>query len=356
MTPSFWKNRRVLLTGHTGFKGAWAAAILADCGAQVTGMSLAPATNPNLWALIKNRLKIDDKIVDLRDASAAAAVCKSVRPEIVLHMAAQAQVRNGYQDPVGTFESNVMGSVNLLQALRAAPDLSTVLIVTSDKVYSNPEQGAAFIEKSELGGSDPYSASKAAVELVVRSYAESYFNLNGISLATARGGNVIGGGDFSSDRLVPDVYRAAIAGSSTELRYPNAHRPWQHVLDCLLGYFLYVEHLTTQKVKGPFALNFGPPPESIVTVAQLAEAIGRRLGNGKTWRQAAGEFPPESKALSLDATRASQILGWQPRLDLEETVAWTAQWYASFAKGADAFDLVHEQINRFSDTKLGQRI
>jgi CDP-glucose 4,6-dehydratase len=350
---SFWKDRRVLLTGHTGFKGGWAAVVLADRGAKVTGVSLAPATNPNLWPLIRNRLQIADEIADLRDAAAVSEICRSAQPEIVLHMAAQAQVRAAYHDPVGTFASNVMGSVNLLEALRATDTVKTILVVTSDKVYWNPDDGRSFAEHSPLGGNDPYSASKAAVEFVARSYSDSYFARRRVSIATARGGNVIGGGDFSSDRLVPDLYRAALARQSAELRFPDASRPWQHVLDCIDGYLVYIEHLSKAGVADPPALNFGPLPEETKTVAQLADAIGLRLGNGNAGRQATGEFPAEKQSLTLDITRALQTLNWRPRLSVAESIEWTAQWYADFTHGRDALALMRRQIDLFFANRSG---
>ena len=347
MTPNFWRGRRVLLTGHTGFKGAWSAAILAGLGAEVTAFSLTPQTNPNLWEMIEGRVAIASKIADLRDQSSVAAICSSVQPEIVLHMAAQAQVRESYRDPVGTFNSNIQGTVNLLEALRSTHELRAILTVTSDKVYANMETGLAFTEAAPLGGADPYSASKGAAEIVVRSYAESFFAPRRVPLATARGGNVIGGGDFSSDRLVPDLYRAARAGASVELRYPAATRPWQHVLDCLAGYLGYAEYLANRGVADPLALNFGPLTDEPMAVAQVAEAIGQKLGNEQLWRQAAGPFPPEKQVLRLDSSLAAKTLDWRPRLTASETIAWTAQWYADFAAGKDAFDLMRSQIERY---------
>jgi CDP-glucose 4,6-dehydratase len=348
MTPSFWKGRRVLLTGHTGFKGAWAAAMLSGWGADVTGAALPAETDPNLWLLIRDRVSIREIEVDLRDTAATAAIFSACRPEIVFHMAAQAQVRSSYSDPVGTFASNVMGTVNLLDALRGVSGVKTVLVTTSDKVYANPEDGTLFNETSALGGSDPYSASKAACEIVVKSFAESFFIPAGVPLATARGGNVIGGGDFSSDRLVPDLYRAALAGAAVELRYPGAHRPWQHVLDCLSGYFTYLEHLSAQKTAGPATLNFGPSSEEIFSVAQVADAVGARLGNAHPWEQAQGKFAPEKQALRLTAALAAKKLGWHPRLDLATTIDWTADWYARFVRREDPLALVQAQIAAFS--------
>ncbi|WP_456756794.1 CDP-glucose 4,6-dehydratase [Bradyrhizobium sp. USDA 4011] len=344
MTPSFWHDRRVLLTGHTGFKGAWASVILADLGAKVTAFSLEPETEPNLWQTIGQRVAIDSRRADLRDIPAVTEICKTAEPEIVLHMAAQAQVRESYRDPVGTFASNVMGTVNLLEALRTSPRLQAVLTVTSDKVYANAETGLAFPENAPLGGSDPYSASKGATEIVVRSYAESFFAPLGVPLASARGGNVIGGGDFSSDRLVPDLYRAARKGVPVELRYPAATRPWQHVLDCLAGYLGFAEYLANRGGADPPSLNFGPLTDKTMSVAEVAAAIGEGLGNGQAWKQASGSFPPEKQTLRIDCSLAAKTLEWRPRLDVDETIAWT---YADFANGKDALELMRAQISRY---------
>ncbi|OKO82015.1 CDP-glucose 4,6-dehydratase [Bradyrhizobium sp. NAS96.2] len=347
LTPSFWRGRRILLTGHTGFKGAWASVLLADLGAKVTAFSLPPQTEPNLWQTIGRHVAIDSHHADLRDVPAVTEICKTAEPEIVLHMAAQAQVRESYRDPVGTFASNIMGTVNLLEALRPNPRLQAILIVTSDKVYANTETGLAFPENAPLGGSDPYSASKGATEIVVRSYAESFFGPLGVPLASARGGNVIGGGDFSSDRLVPDLYRAAQKGAPVELRYPAATRPWQHVLDCLSGYLGFAEYLANKGAADPPSLNFGPLTDESLTVAQVAAAIGEGLGNGQVWKQASGSFPPEKQTLRINSALAAKTLQWRPRLDVNETLAWTAQWYADFANGKDALELMRAQISRY---------
>ncbi len=343
----FWRGRRVLLTGQTGFKGAWASVMLADLGADVTAFALEPQTDPNLWQSVGRDVAIESIHADLRDASDVARICSAAEPEIVLHMAAQAQVRESYRDPVGTFASNILGTVNLLQALRASVKLRTVLVVTSDKVYANPEAGTAFAENAPLGGSDPYSASKGATEIAVKSYAESFFSPAGVPLATARGGNVIGGGDFSSDRLVPDLYRAARNGVAVELRYPAATRPWQHVLDCLAGYLTYAEYLATRGVADPPALNFGPLMNESMTVAQVASAISERLGNANAWQQAEGSFPSEKQVLRINSELAARTLPWRPRLDATETIAWTAQWYADFANGKNALELMRSQIARY---------
>lgn len=343
---AFWAGKRVLLTGHTGFKGSWASLWLARMGAEVTGFSLAPETQPNLYALAGVGEVVRSHIADLRDAAALRAVVDEADPEIVIHMAAQPLVRRSYVAPVDTFAANVMGTVNLLEALRGREALRTVLVVTTDKVYENNETGAAFREDDPLGGHDPYSASKAATEIVTSSYARSFFNEAGVRVATARGGNVIGGGDFSEDRLVPDIWRALIAGEPPVLRNPAAARPWQHVLDCLCGYFTFVRGLSDGADLPP-TLNFGPPPDAApITVAALAEAVQSALGGG-TWKRANDSGPHEMMALEIDSRRARACLGWKDQLAGEPCIEWLAEWYRALGKGADMRDMTLRQIEAF---------
>jgi CDP-glucose 4,6-dehydratase len=243
---AFWPGKRVLLTGHTGFKGAWMAVLLNRLGADVDGLALPPQGEAALWRCIAPRLEITEHLVDLRDADAVDGVVTEARPDVIIHMAAQALVRQSYLDPLTTYSTNVMGTVNLLEALRRRKGLVAVLVVTSDKVYENSGGNNSFGEEDRLGGADPYSASKAACELIVKSYAESFFFGASVPIATARAGNVIGGGDWAADRLIPDIVRARIKGDVVRLRNPGARRPWQHVLDCLAGYLRFVEHISTQ--------------------------------------------------------------------------------------------------------------
>lgn len=344
--PSFWRNRRVLLTGHTGFKGAWSAMWLRSLGAEVHGFALAPDTEPSLWREAGHGILAGETIGDLADVDALRSAIAGARPQIVIHMAAQALVRRSYADPVGTVRTNALGTVHLLDALRDAEGLEAVLVVTTDKVYSNADAGRDFIEDDPLGGHDPYSASKAAAELLTRSYAVSFFDPAGVPVATARAGNVIGGGDWSEDRLVPDVWRAARAGVPLLLRAPEATRPWQHVLEPLAGYFSYLEALVRDP-KTPRAMNFGPFPGRPVTVAEVAAAVGKAVGLDRSWRQDDGDHPPEMKLLSLDPSLARDTLGWEPRLGDEETVTWTGRWYAAHGEGADALGLCLEQIRQY---------
>lgn len=340
----FWAGKRVLLTGHTGFKGSWAAIWLSRMGAEVTGLALPPDQAPALFDLAGVARRIDSRFVDLRSAPAVGAALAQQAFDLVLHMAAQPIVRTSVEDPIGTFATNVMGTAHLLQALRGQAELQAVLVVTSDKVYANNEAGRAFAEGDPLGGKDPYSASKAATEIVVQSFAKSYFQQ--VPVATARGGNVIGGGDFSRDRLVADIVRAAGAGEAVTLRHPEATRPWQHVLDCLAGYFRHLEALATEPAT-PRALNFGPRPGGPeVSVGELASLGVEALG-GRPWRHEPDPASLEAQALSIDATLAGATLGFESRLDAPEAVALTMEWYRRQAAGEDALSLCVEQIEGY---------
>jgi CDP-glucose 4,6-dehydratase len=344
VNPGFWAGKRVLLTGHTGFKGSWAAIWLSRMGAQVTGLALAPDAAPSLFELAGVAGRVDSQIVDVRDGPALAAALDGRTFDIVLHMAAQAIVRTSVEDPLATFDTNVMGTARLLQALRSQPALQAVLTITSDKVYANNDGGRAFVEGDNLGGKDPYSASKAAAEIVVQSFAKSYFP--NVAVATARGGNVIGGGDFSRDRLVADIVRAQRAGEAVTLRHPEATRPWQHVLDCLAGYFTHLEALATRP-DAPRALNFGPRPGGPeVTVGELASLGVQALG-GQPWRHEPDPKSLEAKALAIDASLARTALGFESRLDAPRAVALTMDWYARQAAGEDALALCLEQIEGY---------
>lgn len=344
--PAFWAGKRVLLTGHTGFKGSWAAVWLAQMGAQVTGLSLAPDQSPALFEQAGVADLVDSHFVDLRDLGAVEALVSARQFDLVLHMAAQPIVRTSIEDPVGTFASNIMGTAHLLQALRAQPALSAALVITSDKVYANNEQGRAFHEIDALGGKDPYSASKAAAEIVTQSFARSFYEKSGVPLATARGGNVIGGGDFSRDRLVADIVRAGQAQAVTVLRHPEATRPWQHVLDCVAGYLVYLERLASDPA-APRALNFGPRPGGPeVSVGELATRATQALG-AKPWRHEPDPNSLEAKSLGIDASLARQVLGFESRLDAPAAVDWTIDWYRAQADGGDALALMRDQISRY---------
>ena len=346
--PAFWSGKRVLVTGHTGFKGGWLVRWLAAMCADVTGLALPPEGEPNLFALAGIAGACRSRFVDLRDTPALRSAVAEARPEIGLHLAAQALVRRSYRDPAETFSTNVQGSVNLLEALADAPDLRTLLVVTSDKVYRNDETGRAFVENDPLGGHDPYSLSKAACEHAVAAWRASRYAARGVALATVRGGNVIGGGDFSEDRIVPDIVRAAGSGRPLVLRSPDATRPWQHVLDCLSGYLVYAERLTRDPA-APTALNVGPDPGADPTVADIAERLLPALGAAEPWQldPAAAGAPKEMARLSLDPSLA-RSLGIRDRLPGTLALDWTAEWYAGWRQGEPAEALVDRQIERYS--------
>jgi CDP-glucose 4,6-dehydratase len=339
----------VLLTGHTGFKGTWLAVLLDRLGAQLTGLSLAPESDLALWPAVAHRIRVHEHLVDLRERGAVADVIDDARPQIVLHLAAQALVRRSYSDPPATYSTNVMGTVNLLDALKSRIGLEAVLVVTSDKVYENNEGQHAFAEDERLGGSDPYSASKAACELIVKSYRDCFFAPAGVPVATARAGNVIGGGDWAKDRLIPDIVRARIRGEVVRLRNPGARRPWQHVLDCLSGYLRFVEHIAAQKVAEPDSLNFGPlTNDAPLTVSDLTGEFLRRLDPGTTHAlDIDNHSPPEKNSLILNSHKAQQTIGWMPRMDIRMAIERTVAWYASFLQGADAYLLVKEQVDDY---------
>ena len=339
---AFWAGKRVLVTGHTGFKGSWAALWLTRLGARVTGLALAPDQTPSLFELAQVEGEIESRLADLRDPAALSAALADDF-DLVLHMAAQPIVRASIEDPVATFDTNVLGTARLLQALRDQTALKAVLVVTSDKVYANDDAGRAFVETDPLGGKDPYSASKAATEIVVQSFARSFFTGQGIAVGTARGGNVIGGGDFSRDRLVADIVRAVAAGEAVSLRHPEATRPWQHVLDCLAGYFAHLQALASAP-ETPRALNFGPRPGGPeISVGALA-SLGVAALNGKPWWHDPDPGSIEAQALAIDASLARRTLGFESCIDAPEAVALTMDWYRRQAAGEAARDLCLEQI------------
>jgi CDP-glucose 4,6-dehydratase len=339
----FWRGRRVLVTGHTGFKGAWLTLWLRSLGADVTGYALPPPSQPNLWSLLAAGRSI---LGDIRDADRVAATVVDTAPHVVIHMAAQALVRESYRDPLGTFGTNVMGTANVLQACRGARDLECVVIVTSDKVYENHELGDPFTESDRLGGHDPYSSSKACAELVTGSFRESFFK-GGPPLASARAGNVIGGGDWSADRLIPDCVRALAAGTAVTLRNPDAVRPWQHVLEPLSGYLALAEALVTAPSAAPRAVNFGPDPACFCKVHEVVDAFSARFAGKPGWRPDSGDHPPEAQALTLSSALAGRSLGWRPRLGMEATLSWTAQWYRAFSRGEDMSAFSRAQLAEY---------
>lgn len=344
MTPSagpdaaFWRGKRVLLTGHTGFKGAWLALWLQRLGAQVTGLALAPATQPSLFELAGITQGLDHHVADLRDAAAVARVVQAARPEIVLHLAAQALVRESYREPVSTWASNVMGTVHVLDALRRHPGTRVAVCVTTDKVYRNHEWHHPYRESDELGGHDPYSASKAACELAIASYRDAFLSEQGLALASARAGNVIGGGDWAADRLLPDAVRAWQHGDTVQIRRPEATRPWQHVIEPLAGYLCLAQALW-QDATLAGAWNFGPLAHERATVRQVVDLARAAWGGGAVDYASQTQGPHEAGSLALDTSKAQARLALKPRWDLEQSVLRTLRWYRAQHEGADAREL-----------------
>jgi CDP-glucose 4,6-dehydratase len=349
VTQEEWNGRRVLVTGHTGFKGAWLTLWLAKKGAVVMGLSLDPPTTPSLHALIGS----DDgraEAVDVRDETSVAARIRAAEPEVVFHLAARSLVRPAFLDPVGTYAVNVGGTVNVLEALRICSSVRAIVVVTSDKVYEPQPDGIPHNEDSPLGGVDPYSSSKAGCELVTAAYRRSYFDPRGVGVATARAGNVVGGGDWAEDRIVPDVVRALERSEPVLLRHPDALRPWQHVLDPLHGYMLLAERLLHARNEAPVALNFGPDPAQSCSVGELVDRVSAGFGGRPGWRVDVAAPPvPETATLRLDASRAFETLGWSPRIDLERGIHWTVDWYQAYARGDDMRTITLDQISAFED-------
>lgn len=349
--PAFWRGRRVLLTGHTGFIGGWTAAWLNRMGADVTGFALAPATTPSFHDLTGLADRVDGIIADVRDADALARAFASSRPDIVLHLAAQPLVRRGYVQPVETFAINVMGTVNLLDCVRHHRAEAAV-VMTSDKVYGDRGRQAWHQEGDALGAPDPYGGSKVCCEAVVEAYAQSYFAPAGIGVATVRAGNVIGGGDWGADRLVPDAVRAFSAGAPLVLRRPEAVRPWQHVLDAVNGLLLVAELAARErKPVGPW--NIGPAERTSVTVGDLAARFARAWSDGaRVVHEPRTDFP-ETRYLGLDAARAHGELGFRSPWSLEEVVDKTVQWYRD-AGNAGAWDLTVNQIDVYAAARVAR--
>lgn len=337
----FWSGRRVFLTGHTGFKGAWLSLWLEQMGAKVGGFALPPVTNPNLFDLARPAL--NSFFGDIRDQSALAQAISSVRPEIAIHMAAQSLVRLSYSAPVETIGVNVLGTACVLEELRQAPSLQAILVVTSDKVYAAAHD-APKRELDSLGGRDPYSASKAAAEIICAGFRESFFPH--IPVLTARAGNVIGGGDWAADRLIPDAWRADAANIPLGLRNPSATRPWQHVLDALAGYLRYIE-AAAHGAQVPESLNFGPLDGPDLTVADVTELFLRGIGSKTRWDAVESDGRPEAASLKLDSCLAVKQLDWRPRLSQRESIDWSSGWYRAIARGGNPRDVCLDQIARY---------
>lgn len=339
-------GKRMFVTGHTGFKGAWLTFLLKELGADVMGFALPPVPGPSHFDLLGLQGKINHVVGDIRDPSALNNALQSFQPEYVFHLAAQALVTKSYADPVLTFGSNVMGSVLLLDAVRQCDSVRSLVYVTSDKCYENMEWVWGYRENDRLGGHDPYSASKAAAEMVFSAYARSYFSSRPkLGAATTRAGNVIGGGDWTVDRIVPDCIRAIEMNRPIQLRNPQATRPWQHVLEPLSGYLLLAARLRTEPEKSAGSWNFGPSTSEVRTVMQVASSIIQHFGRGRI--EVTESQRHEARLLQLNCDKARQLLGWQPRWHMEKTLAATALWYKTVLTGGDAETITRSQLKDY---------
>ncbi len=346
MSRGFWDGRRVLVTGHTGFKGAWLALWLQQLGAHVTGLSLPPEDRQGVFSALSPWPELDSHLADIRDRSAVEAIFAGGDPQTVFHLAGQSLVRRGYSDPLGTFEVNLLGTAHVLQACGRSPSLSEVVVVTSDKVYANVGDGRPFVESDPLGGADPYSSSKACAEMAVSSWREPLLR-QGALVATARAGNVIGGGDRAEDRLLPDLWRALEERRPLPLRYPAAIRAWQFVLEPLHGYLLLAEHLSAGREHPLTAVNFGPTPNSCRSVVEVVERVVAIAGRGE-WEALAGTPLPEAGVLRVDPTLASERLGWRPVLALDVALEWTVEWWRAAEAGEDMRKVATSQIEAYA--------
>ena len=339
------KGRRVLVTGSTGFKGSWLCTWLADLGAEVTGMALPPAEDAPLFDQLRLAGRIDQHFVDIRDFDSVAGLVQQTKPEVIIHLAAQALVRRSYSEPLETFHTNVSGGINLLEAVRLSPSVRALVFITSDKCYRNMEWQRGYHEDDVLGGPDPYSASKGAVELVFTGYQDSFFRTQpGLTAATTRAGNVIGGGDMSADRIVPDCIRALRAGNPVVLRNPGATRPWQHVLEPLSGYLTLAVRQLDGDESAAGAWNFGPDEENVRPVKELAETAVDVWGQGTVRIEQDPNAPHEATLLMLDSRKAKSRLGWQPHWDFTTGVTRTIEWYKALDGGADPIEFTRAQI------------
>ncbi|NMZ69173.1 CDP-glucose 4,6-dehydratase [Pseudomonas peli] len=344
VNPDFWRGRKVLLTGHTGFKGGWLALWLRQLGADLRGFALPAATTPSLWQVAQLDQQITGEFADIRDAARLSDVLLEFQPELVLHLAAQPLVRESYRAPAETYATNVMGTLNLLEAIRSSDSVRAVVVVTTDKCYENREWPWPYREQDALGGFDPYSSSKACVEVLCASYRDSFLRASGVALATARAGNVLGGGDWSAERLIPDIFSAWQQGREVILRYPHATRPWQHVLDPLMGYLQLAQGLLTDPERHAAAWNFGPDSAGLATVEAVVRRLAELWPGEALWSISADAQPHEAGLLALDSSKARQSLGWAPRWSLDTTLKHTLDWQLAWQNGRDMACVTREQI------------
>lgn len=343
---NFYKGKSIFITGHTGFKGTWLTKMLTMAGAKITGYSLTPPTNPNLYKMINLDQKITSVIGDIRDQEKLLQAFHKAEPEIVFHLAAQPIVRDSYKDPVYTYETNVMGTVHILECVRQSNTVKSFLNVTTDKVYYNKEWEWGYREEDPLDGYDPYSNSKSCSELVTHSYKNSFFSDGRVAISTARAGNVIGGGDFANHRIVPDCVRAAIKGEKIVVRNPNSTRPYQHVLEPLGAYLMIAEkQYKDENYAGCY--NVGPDEKDCVTTGQLAERFCQFWGEGITWLNQCEDGPHEANFLKLDCSRIKKVFGWKPVWGVEEALKKVVEWSKIYAAGMDVEDCMEKQIEAF---------
>lgn len=357
MKPAFWEGKRVFLTGHTGFKGSWLALWLQQLGANVTGFALAAPTQPSLFDVAQVGASMQSVHGDVRDLPAVLRTMQAARPEIVIHMAAQSLVRLSYDTPVETYATNVMGTVHLLEAVRQTPGVKAVVNVTTDKCYENKEWDWGYRENEPMGGFDPYSNSKGCSELVSSAYRSSFFHpsqhaQHGVALATARAGNVIGGGDWARDRLIPDILAAFEAGEQVAIRNPHATRPWQHVLEPLRGYLTLAERLYTDGPAVAEGWNFGPHSDDAKPVEWIVQQLAKRWGPGVSWQVDAAEHPHEASYLKLDISKAAQRLHWYPTLRLDQALGLIVDWSRAKQNGSDMRTITQQQIAHYQTLAL----
>lgn len=357
MNRTFWKDKKVLVTGHTGFKGSWLSLWLQKLGAKVVGYALSPPTKPSLFEVAQVADGMTSITGDVRHLEYLQAVIADHRPEIIIHLAAQPLVRYSYEDPIETYSTNVMGTVNMLEAVRHSESIRVVVSITSDKCYENREWLWGYREDEPMGGRDPYSSSKGCAELIISAYRNSYFPAKGyqhhrVAVASTRAGNVIGGGDWAKDRLIPDIMAAIMENRPVIIRSPSAIRPWQHVLEPLNGYLCLAERLWAHGPKFAQAWNFGPNSEDAKTVSWIVEYLTSFWGEGARWGLDSAQHPHEDNYLKLDCSKARSLLGWAPKLRLSTALKWIAEWYRGYQQNKDMRCLTEEQITRFENIEV----
>lgn len=354
INKTFWKNKKVLITGHTGFKGSWLSIWLQNMGANVIGYSLPPSTKPNMFEVANVSAGMESIAGDVRDIEQVTAIVLKYQPEIIIHMAAQSLVRYSYSNPVETYATNVMGTVNILDAARHVKCAKVVIVVTSDKCYENKEWLWGYRENDPMGGHDPYSSSKGCAELVTSAYRSSFFpekdyKTHGVAVSSVRAGNVIGGGDWSEDRLIPDIMKAFMDKRIVKIRNPNSIRPWQYVLEPLRGYLALAERLWVHGTGFAEAWNFGPKGEDVRPVSWIIESLSEQWREDARWELDSTQQPHEARHLKLDCSKAQSLLGWKPRLDLSTTLQWIVAWYRGYQQKKNMRDLTEAEILRYEN-------